>query len=264
MADDFGQRIEGLHQSGDTIVSTDRHVAVFGKTTTNTYDYLSLNASGQLEVTGGTQYAVDDAAGATDIGTVSLVVRDDALTTLTPADGDYTTLRVDSTGALWVNISNASIAVTASDLDIRDLTHVSDSVKIGDGTDFLAINGDGSINVVTQGAGDSVYHHNSANLVKDTIATVVTRSPTVDEFYSGVMASGAGQCEWQLEFGTTGGEAVLLKWWTTPSHPTEYIDLPDYLTVSNGETIRVRGTNREKAASPSSDFTGYASLIRKA
>jgi hypothetical protein len=37
--------------------------------------------------------------------------------------------------------------VSATDLDIRDLTHVSDSVKIGDGTDFLAINADGSINV---------------------------------------------------------------------------------------------------------------------
>jgi hypothetical protein len=46
-----------------------------------------------------------------------------------------------------VNITNASVVVTASDLDIRDLTHVSDSIKIGDGTDFLAVNADGSINV---------------------------------------------------------------------------------------------------------------------
>jgi hypothetical protein len=47
--------------------------------------------------------------------------------------------------ALDFSISNASIIVTATDLDIRDLTHVSDSVKVGDGTDFLAINADGSI-----------------------------------------------------------------------------------------------------------------------
>ena len=40
-----------------------------------------------------------------------------------------------------------NITVSATDLDIRDLTHVSDSIKIGDGTDFLAINADGSINV---------------------------------------------------------------------------------------------------------------------
>ena len=76
--------------------------------------------------------------------------------------------------ALKVNFSNTSIAVTATDLDIRDLTqadevtvfqgtspwvvsatdldirdlsHTQDSIKIGDGTDFLAINADGSINV---------------------------------------------------------------------------------------------------------------------
>lgn len=48
--------------------------------------------------------------------------------------------------ALKVNLTNASVDVTATNLDIRDLTHVSDSVKVGDGTDFLAINGDGSIN----------------------------------------------------------------------------------------------------------------------
>ena len=45
--------------------------------------------------------------------------------------------------ALDVNIAGFS----ATNLDIRDLTHVSDSVKVGDGTDFLAINADGSINI---------------------------------------------------------------------------------------------------------------------
>jgi hypothetical protein len=35
----------------------------------------------------------------------------------------------------------------AVDFDIRDLTHASDSIKIGDGTEFLAINADGSINI---------------------------------------------------------------------------------------------------------------------
>jgi hypothetical protein len=46
--------------------------------------------------------AVDSVAGATDTGVLMLAVRDDALTTLTPVDGDYTQLRVSSTGALHV------------------------------------------------------------------------------------------------------------------------------------------------------------------
>lgn len=61
--------------------------------------------------------AVDSAAGATDTGIAALVVRDDALASLTPADGDYTHLRVNSTGALWVDRSGTqpvSYATTGS------------------------------------------------------------------------------------------------------------------------------------------------------
>lgn len=39
--------------------------------------------------------------------------------------------------------SSIAVTATATDLDIRDLTHVSDSVKVGDGTDFLSITGAG-------------------------------------------------------------------------------------------------------------------------
>jgi hypothetical protein len=49
------------------------------------------------------------------------------------------TLEIDSNGFITANING--------EVDIRDLTHVSDSVKVGDGTDFLAVNTDGSINV---------------------------------------------------------------------------------------------------------------------
>lgn len=57
-----------------------------------------------VDSNGDTQYQVDDAAGATDFGTAALAVRDDALTTLTPADGDYVPLRTDSLGNLWVTL----------------------------------------------------------------------------------------------------------------------------------------------------------------
>lgn len=66
---------------------------------------LRVGSTGALHVTGaggGTQYNIDDAGGATDTGTLALAIRDDSLTTLTPADGDYVGLRVGSTGALHV------------------------------------------------------------------------------------------------------------------------------------------------------------------
>jgi len=58
-------------------------------------------------------------------------------------------LEVHDTDVLAQLVSG--VTVSATDLDIRDLTHVSDSVKIGDGTDFLAIAADGSIAITDNG-----------------------------------------------------------------------------------------------------------------
>lgn len=49
--------------------------------------------------------AIDSVAGATDTGIAPLAIRDDALSALTPVEGDWVPLRVDSTGALHVTAS---------------------------------------------------------------------------------------------------------------------------------------------------------------
>lgn len=54
----------------------------------------------------------------------------------------------DNSGSITVD---GSVTVSATDLDIRDLSHTQDSVKVGDGTDFLAVNGDGSVNITDNG-----------------------------------------------------------------------------------------------------------------
>jgi hypothetical protein len=46
--------------------------------------------------------AIDSAAGSTDTGVAPLAIRDDSLSALTPAEGDWVPLRVNSTGALHV------------------------------------------------------------------------------------------------------------------------------------------------------------------
>ena len=46
--------------------------------------------------------AIDSVGGATDTGVAVLAIRDDALAALTPVEGDYVALRVNSTGALHV------------------------------------------------------------------------------------------------------------------------------------------------------------------
>ena len=69
--------------------------------------------------------AVDSVPGATDTGVAVLAVRDDATATLTPVDGDYTHLRVNARGGLWV------------DLETR-LDSTNDSVNLG-GTSLTAL-----------------------------------------------------------------------------------------------------------------------------
>lgn len=79
-----------------TLVSKDRDANVVGNPI---WVELSDGAAALHKV-------IDAAAGGTDTGIAALAVRDDALTTLTPADGDYTHLRTTSTGALWVEVTN--------------------------------------------------------------------------------------------------------------------------------------------------------------
>ena len=85
---------------------------------------------------------------------------------------EATALRVtianDSTGVLSIDDNGGSITVdgtvtvTATDLDIRDLSDATDSVSIGDGTDTLAVNSDGSINVVFGVGGTRVHDYATA------------------------------------------------------------------------------------------------------
>lgn len=79
-----------------------------GKLTANSgVDIGDVDVTSVIPGTGATNLgkAIDTAIGATDTVVVAGAVRDDALTTLTPADNDVTVLRVNSTGALWVDRS---------------------------------------------------------------------------------------------------------------------------------------------------------------
>lgn len=57
---------------------------------------------------------VNDAFADADVGVMALAIRDDALSTLTPADGDYVGLRVDSQGRLYVNVDSGAAVLTVN------------------------------------------------------------------------------------------------------------------------------------------------------
>lgn len=88
-------------------------------------------------------FAVDDAAGGTDAGNNVLAIRDDALTTLTPADGDYVSLRVNAEGALWAEDVNSADMLTA--LQLLDNIVANEDAAAGDaftGVPMLAVRQD--------------------------------------------------------------------------------------------------------------------------
>src|SRR3989338_2209754 len=113
--------------------------------------------------------AVDSVAGATDTGVAILAVRDDSLSTLTPADGDYSYLRVGSTGALHTsvstalpagdnNIGNVDVASVVPGTSASDLGKAVDSVAgaTDTGVAILAVRDD-SLTTLTPADGDYSY-----------------------------------------------------------------------------------------------------------
>lgn len=80
---------------------------------------LSLTSDGALRVSGSsgvTEYNEDDASPATIVGNAGLMERDDALSALTPIEGDWVGMRASAEGALWVQDfnSDAILADTAN------------------------------------------------------------------------------------------------------------------------------------------------------
>lgn len=116
-------------------------------TTNATFTGSSLNVNVTGGATGTTQYAEDTAHADGDMGVEMLAVRRDTLAASTDTDGDYSTLSVNATGALYVHVNN-TVTVQATDLDIRDLSHAQDSVRIGDGTDLANVTAAGELNVL--------------------------------------------------------------------------------------------------------------------
>jgi hypothetical protein len=102
------------HTTGDAgtlalVVRNDGGGAISG--TDGDYTALTVNSSGALYVTGGgggTEYTEDDVSASPQVGTATMMERDDQLANVTPAEADWIGLRGSAKGALWVTIPDAS------------------------------------------------------------------------------------------------------------------------------------------------------------
>lgn len=135
IVDGSGNQVTSFGGSGGTSATDDSTFTaasgsgtpIMGFFSTDTVDandvgVLAMDASRRLLVSieadnagigGGTQYAVDAALGGTPTGTLAVGIRDDALSSLTPIEGDAVGLRVDANGALWT-IPSGTVTVDGS------------------------------------------------------------------------------------------------------------------------------------------------------
>ena len=90
--------------------------ADLGATDNAVLDSIASALAGTLTVTGGgggTEYSEDAATPATIVGTAQMMERDDALSTVTPIEGDWVAQRATAEGALWVQDFNSDAILSA-------------------------------------------------------------------------------------------------------------------------------------------------------
>jgi len=148
-------------------------------------------------------------------------------------------------GASAVNIQDGgnSITVDAADFDIRDLTHVSDSVKIGDGTDFLAVNTDGSINVkISDGSpGTPINNYNTAASVAGGASNTHTYTSTGNFYLTQVEASASGKMKIEVQVNGT----TRFVQFNSTANTNMQITLSQPILATTGQTVTVIRTNRD-------------------
>lgn len=160
----------------------------------------------------------------------------------------------NASGASAVNIQDGgnTITVDAINLDIRDLTHVSDSVKIGDGTDFLAINADGSINVVPfEDSGTERVNYNTAAAIAAAATSnhdfLLTNAAKLYQVLA--TASGKLKVEVQIETGSaTNVFNTVMVGFNSTATPNIDLSLAKYAAITAGARVRVIRTNNDNQA----------------
>jgi hypothetical protein len=143
-ATNLGKAEDAVHADGDTGVMSlavrNDTLAALGSADGD-YAPFQVDATGALYVNiasgaGGTEYSEDAATPATIVGTATMFERDDALTTLTPAEGDWASLRCSAEGALWIQDFNSD-AIAASLVDIE--TNTDFGAVVGGGVEATAL-----------------------------------------------------------------------------------------------------------------------------
>jgi hypothetical protein len=124
--------------------------------------------------------------------------------------------------------------------------------KITDGTDELAVNGDGSINVniVDAAVGDDINVYGTASAgVPGTPTTVVDYTVNTGKTLklNGVHATGSGKIKVEIKAGTPSSETTRAVGFSSTANPNIDITFPTPLEVVAGDKVLVIITNKDTA-----------------
>lgn len=150
--------VSGTELQVDIVAALPAGTNAIGKLAANSgVDIGDVDVTSVIPGTGATNLgkAIDTATGATDTGVLVLATRDDALSALTPLEGDNVQLRVDANGALWVGVSGTvtvgshavtnagTFAVQESGTALTRLTDIETNTNygavVGGGTEATAL-----------------------------------------------------------------------------------------------------------------------------
>jgi hypothetical protein len=185
-------------------------------------------------------------SGTWNIGTVTAVTD---ITNVVSVDDNGGSLTVDGTVAI-----SGTVAVTATDLDIRDLTDATDSVSIGDGTDTLAVNTDGSINVniVNSTITGEIHDYDTAAAVASDASDNHDYTVANTTFLlKSVIVAGSGNIKFEIQVGPVASLAtVAVGFLTGRQGDTKqvFFDPAIEVPVTSTGTVRVIRTNRQGSA----------------
>lgn len=161
-------------------------------------------------------------------------------------------------GASAVNIQDGgnSITVDAVDLDMRNLSASQDNVAISDGTDSLAINTDGSINVrvLDNTPGTSITDYNTVANVAGGATSTHTYTSIGNFYLTQVEASGSGKLKIEIQVNSL----TRFVQFNSPANPNMSVVLSQPILVTSGQTVTVIRTNRENQSQDVySSISGY-------
>lgn len=233
-----------------------------------THDDLNANANIQVadtDVSNSNPVPVSDAGGSLTVDANNLDIRDltsvsDSVQVLQAthdnlnANANIQVGNADVANGNPVPISDAgsSITVDANNLDIRDLTHASDSIRVGDGTDFLAINTDGSINVVTQeDTGLEIIDYNTAAALAAGASSNHDWTSAAASKLHQVFASASGKLKIEVQIETAAASGTfntIAVGFNSTANPNIDIKLAKYAAVPNGARVRVIRKNNDISA----------------